>query len=206
MGTSEIVPIFAWIVREGGLPVPLHRSPLQDQLGLQGFVYSLWTCVRFAAAQAVHEAVDRGGVDVPGNDLPVLEVERDDDLALPAGVVCDVVAVLAAALAEVGIEIIALLELELVVLGHDAVELFRHHHRAEALRLGVDLPAEGFQIRRAALGGVEIRGVVPLKHAARRPKQQQKDAADQEERQQLLKSGFSGFLCHSLLPSAAPLK
>ena len=41
MGTSEKVPIFAWIVREGGLPVPLHRSPLQDQLGLQGFVYSL---------------------------------------------------------------------------------------------------------------------------------------------------------------------
>ena len=41
MGTSEIVPIFARIVREGGLPVPLHRSPLQDQLGLQGFVYGL---------------------------------------------------------------------------------------------------------------------------------------------------------------------
>ena len=41
METSEKVPIFAWIVREGGLPVPLHRSPLQDQLGLQGFVYSL---------------------------------------------------------------------------------------------------------------------------------------------------------------------
>ena len=41
MGTSEKVPIFAWIVREGGLPVPLHRSPLQDHLGLQGFVYSL---------------------------------------------------------------------------------------------------------------------------------------------------------------------
>jgi hypothetical protein len=43
MGTSEKVPIFAWIVREGGLPVPLHRSPLQDQLGLQGFVYSLFS-------------------------------------------------------------------------------------------------------------------------------------------------------------------
>ena len=41
MGTSEKVPIFAWIVRERGLPVPLHRSPLQDQLGLQGLVYSL---------------------------------------------------------------------------------------------------------------------------------------------------------------------
>ena len=41
METSEKVPIFAWIVREGGLPVPLHRSPLQDQLGLQGLVYSL---------------------------------------------------------------------------------------------------------------------------------------------------------------------
>ena len=41
MGTSKKVPIFACIVREGGLPVPLHRFPLQDQLGLQGFVYSL---------------------------------------------------------------------------------------------------------------------------------------------------------------------
>ena len=43
MGTSEKVPIFAWIVREGGLPVPLHRSPLHDQLGLQGFVYILFS-------------------------------------------------------------------------------------------------------------------------------------------------------------------
>ena len=59
MGTSEKVPIFAWIVREGGLPVPLHRSPLQDQLGLQGFVYSLKMGASSEAPIFAVQAVDK---------------------------------------------------------------------------------------------------------------------------------------------------
>ena len=46
METSEKVPIFAWIEREGGLPVPLHNPPYRSGLTDPGldkkrFVYSL---------------------------------------------------------------------------------------------------------------------------------------------------------------------
>ena len=41
METSEKVPIFAWIEREGGLPAPLHNPPCKSNSLKSGFVYTL---------------------------------------------------------------------------------------------------------------------------------------------------------------------
>ena len=137
------------------------------------------------------------------NDLPVLQIERDDDLARAAGIIQHVVTVLPAAFTQMLIQVKALLELDLIVLGHDALQLLGHHDGAEAFAVGVDLPAKPLEIGRPPFHSVKVRGFVFDKNTLRRDQQQQDHADHQQERQYFLSRKTLIIPCHSSLPSAA---
>ena len=135
------------------------------------------------ALEPMHEAVDGGGMYVPGDDLVFLNVDGDDDSAVGVGVICELIAVLAASLSEVIREVIALRLLHPVILRHYPLKLIRNDDSPELLSASVDLPAEGVEEGLAPVERGEVKFRSGGEHRAQDYQQQYEttQAQDQNE-------------------------
>ena len=118
------------------------------------------------ALEPVHEAVDSSCMYVPGDDFVFLNVDGDDDSAVRVGIICELIAILAAPLTEMVGEIIALRLLHPVILRHYPLKLIRDNDSSELLGASVDLPAEG--VEEGLASSVERSNSVPGANTARR--------------------------------------
>ena len=133
------------------------------------------------ASTGVHEAVERIGMYVAGNELAILNVQGDEHRAVAVRVIGELIAVLLAALSQMLAEVVSLGLLHAVILAHYPLQLFRDYHRAEFFGAGVYLPAQLQQKSLTALQGGHIEAASTSAAPAQENQSQQHRRQDDDD-------------------------